>query len=74
LRCRLIGLSLFALAVYVSVESVRNLVSGGQPAASPVIQNGATITDRLFGSPADRRAAEAVAADSGVKSQAGLGQ
>jgi hypothetical protein len=27
----------------------------------PVIQSGATIMDRLFGSPADRRAAEAVA-------------
>ena len=29
----------------------------------PVIQSGATIMDRLFGSPADRRAAKAVAAD-----------
>jgi hypothetical protein len=33
----------------------------------PVIQSGATIMDRLFGSPADRRAAGAVAAD-GTKS------
>ena len=36
LALRLIGLSFFALAAYVSVESVRNLVGGGEPAASPV--------------------------------------
>lgn len=33
---RLIGLSFFALAAYVTVESVRNLVGGGEPAPSPV--------------------------------------
>ena len=32
LALRLIGLSFFALAAYVSVESVRNLVGGGEPA------------------------------------------
>jgi hypothetical protein len=36
LALRLIGLSFFALAIYVSVESVRNLVGGGEPAPSPV--------------------------------------
>jgi divalent metal cation (Fe/Co/Zn/Cd) transporter len=36
LALRLIGLSFFALAVYVTVESVRNLVGGGEPASSPV--------------------------------------
>lgn len=36
LALRLIGLSVFALAIYVSVESVRNLVGGGEPAPSPV--------------------------------------
>jgi hypothetical protein len=33
----------------------------------PVIQSGATIMDRLFSSPADRRAAEAVATDNRVE-------
>jgi divalent metal cation (Fe/Co/Zn/Cd) transporter len=36
LALRLIGLSFFALATYISVESVRNLVGGGEPAPSPV--------------------------------------
>jgi divalent metal cation (Fe/Co/Zn/Cd) transporter len=36
LALRLIGLSFFALAIYVSVESVRNLIGGGEPAPSPV--------------------------------------
>jgi divalent metal cation (Fe/Co/Zn/Cd) transporter len=36
LALRLIGLSFFALAVYVTVESVRNLIGGGEPAPSPV--------------------------------------
>jgi len=36
LALRLIGLSFFALAVYVTVESVRNLIGGGEPASSPV--------------------------------------
>ena len=36
LALRLIGLSFFALAVYVTVESVRNLIDGGEPAPSPV--------------------------------------
>ena len=33
---RPIGLSFFALAIYISVESVRNLIGGGEPAPSPV--------------------------------------
>ena len=33
---RLIGLSFFALAIYISVESVRNLIGGGEPAPAPV--------------------------------------
>lgn len=36
LALRLIGVSFFALAGYVAVESVRNLVGGGEPAPSPV--------------------------------------
>ena len=36
LALRLIGVSFFALAGYVTVESVRNLVGGGEPAPSPV--------------------------------------
>jgi divalent metal cation (Fe/Co/Zn/Cd) transporter len=36
LALRLIGLSFFALAVYVTVESVRNLIGGSEPASSPV--------------------------------------
>jgi divalent metal cation (Fe/Co/Zn/Cd) transporter len=36
LALRLIGLSFFALAAYVTVESVRNLIGGGEPAPSPV--------------------------------------
>jgi len=36
LALRLIGLSFFALAGYITVESVRNLISGGEPAPSPV--------------------------------------
>jgi hypothetical protein len=40
----------------------------------PVIQSGATIMDRLFGPPPDRRAAEAVAIDNGIASQARPGE
>ena len=36
LALRLIGVSFFALAGYVAVESVRNLVGGAEPAPSPV--------------------------------------
>jgi divalent metal cation (Fe/Co/Zn/Cd) transporter len=36
LALRLIGVSFFVLAAYVSVESIRNLVGGGDPAPSPV--------------------------------------
>jgi divalent metal cation (Fe/Co/Zn/Cd) transporter len=36
LALRLIGVSFFALAAYVSVESIRSLVGGGDPAPSPV--------------------------------------
>jgi divalent metal cation (Fe/Co/Zn/Cd) transporter len=36
LALRLIGVSFFALAAYVIVESVRNLFSSGEPAPSPV--------------------------------------
>ena len=36
LALRLIGVSFFALAVYVTVESIRSLVGGGEPAPSPV--------------------------------------
>jgi divalent metal cation (Fe/Co/Zn/Cd) transporter len=36
LALRLIGVSFFALAGYVTVESVRNLVGGAEPAPSPV--------------------------------------
>lgn len=36
LALRLIGVSFFTLAAYVSVESIRNLVGGGEPAPSPV--------------------------------------
>ncbi len=36
LALRLIGVSFFALAAYVSVESIRSLVGGGEPAPSPV--------------------------------------
>jgi divalent metal cation (Fe/Co/Zn/Cd) transporter len=36
LALRLIAVSFFALAGYVTVESVRNLVGGGEPAPSPV--------------------------------------
>jgi divalent metal cation (Fe/Co/Zn/Cd) transporter len=36
LALRLIGVSFFALAGYVTVESVRNLLSGEEPAPSPV--------------------------------------
>ena len=36
LALRLIGVSFFALAAYVTVESIRSLVGGGDPAPSPV--------------------------------------
>jgi divalent metal cation (Fe/Co/Zn/Cd) transporter len=36
LALRLIGLSFFALAAYVMVESTRSLIGGGDPAPSPV--------------------------------------
>jgi divalent metal cation (Fe/Co/Zn/Cd) transporter len=36
LALRLIGVSFFALAAYVTVESIRSLVGGGEPAPSPV--------------------------------------
>jgi divalent metal cation (Fe/Co/Zn/Cd) transporter len=36
LALQLIGLSFFALAGYITVESVRNLIGGGEPAPSPV--------------------------------------
>jgi divalent metal cation (Fe/Co/Zn/Cd) transporter len=36
LALRLIGVSFFALAIYVSVGSVRNLIAGGESAPSPV--------------------------------------
>lgn len=64
----------------VPIEDVSRLVGHSSTSVTelvyrhqirPVIQSGATIMDRLFGSPADRRAAEAVAANNGVKSQAG---
>ena len=36
LALRLIGVSFFGLAIYVSVESVRNLIGGAEPASSSV--------------------------------------
>jgi integrase len=63
----------------VPIEDVSRLVGHSSTSVTelvyrhqirPVIQSGATIMDWLFGSPADRRAAEAVAADNGVESQA----
>jgi divalent metal cation (Fe/Co/Zn/Cd) transporter len=36
LALRLIGVSFFALAAYVSVESIRSLLGAGEPAPSPV--------------------------------------
>jgi divalent metal cation (Fe/Co/Zn/Cd) transporter len=36
LALRLIAVSFFALAAYVTVESIRSLVGGGEPAPSPV--------------------------------------
>ena len=63
----------------VPIEDVSRLVGHSSTSVTelvyrhqirPVIQSGATIMDRLFGSPADRRAARAVAADNGVESQA----
>jgi integrase len=56
----------------VPIEDVSRLVGHSSTSVTelvyrhqirPVIQSGATIMDRLFGSPADRPAAEAVAAD-----------
>ena len=63
----------------VPIEDVSRLVGHSSTSVTelvyrhqirPVIQSGATIMDRLFGSPADRRAAKAVAADNGVESKA----
>jgi integrase len=63
----------------VPIEDVSRLVGHSSTSVTglvyrhqirPVIQSGATIMDRLFGSPADRRAAKAVAADIGVETQA----
>ena len=50
-----------------SSTSVTELVYRHQ--IRPVIQSGATIMDRLFGSSAHRRVAEAVAPNTGVKNQ-----
>ena len=50
-----------------SSTSVTELVYRHQ--IRPVIQSGATIMDRLFGSSAHRRAAEALVPNKGVKNQ-----
>jgi integrase len=63
----------------VPIEDVSRLVGHSSTSVTelvyrhqirPVIQSGATIMDRLFGSTADRPAAKAVAAHNGVESQA----
>jgi integrase len=63
----------------VPIEDVSRLVGHSSTSVTelvyrhqirPVIQSGATIMDRLFGSPADRRAAEALTQNNGVKNQA----
>jgi integrase len=60
----------------VPIEDVSRLVGPSSTSVTelvyrhqirPVIQSGAMIMDRLFGSPADRRGAKTVAAD-GIKS------
>jgi integrase len=61
----------------VPIEDVSRLVGHSSTSVTeliyrhqirPVIQSGATIMDRLFGSPGGRRAADAVAARDGIKS------
>jgi integrase len=61
----------------VPIEDVSRLVGHSSTSVTelvyrhqirPVIQSGATIMDRLFGSPGGRRAADAVAAPDGIKS------
>ena len=63
----------------VPIEDVSRLVGHSSTSVTelvyrhqirPVIQSGATIMNRLFGSPADRRAAGALAPINGVKNQA----
>ena len=67
----------------VPIEDVSRLVGHSSTSVTelvyrhqirPVIQSGATIMDRLFGSPANSRAAEAVPSTTGSRAKRGPGK